>query len=545
MNAQESKAMKMMRIAVPFMLGLALWLFLFWAGSVFAQPTVTRGGALKKRQFQTYSAMSLYVNADGGSDFNPCSSAAPCATIQAAVNRIPYWVRHDVTVNIEPIWNPDGGPPDSYMEDVLFSNHYIGDDEKLGTTSYPRITFAGSNTWTPSTVTGGSTGTVTSYTEIASTGMAPVVGAGNPTGILTDASKTWTTVSIASGLNFVRMTSGAGEGVRSAVHTNTATALYVNFPLGASPGDSFVIERPSTTIIGSFTVEGLYGHADAQRGAVLLESLSIGNTTGQVISVRNTIKPGWVKSAGDLDSVRPNAAVVLHWTRLISTSTADRPVFSCIDAACGFRGANIMYGTSKYGLKAVNAVVDLGAVYAISGKNTARTIYLDSSKLVASLYDDLAGGVEFGTLTTLFPVLDAAGTTAYALYLTNKSASFISYLVARAGAVASTTSSCVYVDHSQAYFGDLYGDQLLGFMGLYPDYGVQLVGGELYAGRIGGDIVNVLNVTKFSNATIAVMPISGIVEDLLIDGEDHQFSTISALTPNYFQGIRGSKFNRE
>lgn len=66
-----------------------------------AQPQVTRGGALKKRAYQTYAAVTLYVDPTG-SDANSCTSSGTgaCATLNGAYAKFPRFIRHNITVNV-------------------------------------------------------------------------------------------------------------------------------------------------------------------------------------------------------------------------------------------------------------------------------------------------------------------------------------------------------------------------------------------------------------------------------------------------------------
>ena len=54
---------------------LILLLLLLFASAAAAQPQMTRGGALKRRAYQTYSTITLYVDPTGSNE-NPCTSSA-------------------------------------------------------------------------------------------------------------------------------------------------------------------------------------------------------------------------------------------------------------------------------------------------------------------------------------------------------------------------------------------------------------------------------------------------------------------------------------
>lgn len=72
------------------------------ASVTLAQPQVTRGSFLKKRQYQTSATTTYYVNGDVGSDSNPCTSTdgGECATIQGAVNKLPRFIQNTVTIRV-------------------------------------------------------------------------------------------------------------------------------------------------------------------------------------------------------------------------------------------------------------------------------------------------------------------------------------------------------------------------------------------------------------------------------------------------------------
>lgn len=135
---------------------LVLLVLALAACSAFAQPVITRGGALKKRQYQTYAPVTLYVDPTG-SDSNPCtaSGTAACLTIQAAVNKLPPVIRHTVIINIA------AGTYAPFIVD--------GFDINRGAS----ITLQGSATWTNYTPpSGNATGTISTYTASTITPMA-------------------------------------------------------------------------------------------------------------------------------------------------------------------------------------------------------------------------------------------------------------------------------------------------------------------------------------------------------------------------------------
>lgn len=98
-------------VGVPVMKTLSFALVLL-AGAALAQPVVTRGGALKRRQYQTYGTTTYFVNGDVGSDSNPCTATdgGECATIQGAISKLPRFIQNPVTIRVAGA--SDGGVKD-------------------------------------------------------------------------------------------------------------------------------------------------------------------------------------------------------------------------------------------------------------------------------------------------------------------------------------------------------------------------------------------------------------------------------------------------
>ena len=76
-------------------------LIVLLASFAFAQDGVTRGDALRRREYQTYSAVTLFVDPTGA-DTNACtaSGTAACATVTGALSKLPRFIRQNVVINV-------------------------------------------------------------------------------------------------------------------------------------------------------------------------------------------------------------------------------------------------------------------------------------------------------------------------------------------------------------------------------------------------------------------------------------------------------------
>jgi len=238
--------------------------FLFtWALGItaaFAQPMVSRGDALRKREYQTYSNLTLYVDPTG-SDTGACTSSGTgaCATIGAALGRIPKNVRHTVQVNVA---------AGTYSETVQVTGFALARAPN-DTSSTPSLTITGT-TGAPTLTTGTTTGTLTS----ASMSGAPST--------VTDSGQSWTVDNL-KGL-FLLMTSGARNGTYYPIVSNTATVLRLaSIDTLLVSGATYSIVEPKTILSGQVRVQGNSGG-----GVVTLESIKYTNATVFNVSTANT-----------------------------------------------------------------------------------------------------------------------------------------------------------------------------------------------------------------------------------------------------------------
>lgn len=240
---------------------LALWLILL-ASIVSAQPLdYSTGGNLKRRQYQTYAAMTLYVDPTG-SDSNACTSSGTgaCLTVQGAVDKVPARIRHAVIIN-------------------MAAGTYAGTVNVFSRTFTDAATFTlQGSAWADSTLaTGTSTGTSTAYTAaVPSTATL---------GIFTDAAQTWTADDLKG--RFLTITSGAASGQQRVIVSNTGTALNLNSTItGLAAGATYAIQEPAAIITGAVNFNGLNGFSTNNTPVVISDlTLSTATTT---LTVSNT-----------------------------------------------------------------------------------------------------------------------------------------------------------------------------------------------------------------------------------------------------------------
>jgi hypothetical protein len=214
---------------------LALLAFVLAASTALAQPAITRGGALKKRQFQTFSNLAYYVD-PAGNNSNDCMSAAtPCASVQSVLNRLPFNIRHIVVINVA------SGTYNQNISFPPFVYSSAGRVDIIGTLVQASVT------------TGSPTGAVTAGSNLPTAANGPA--------LIVDSSQSWTPDDLVG--KFVEITSGVAAGNICAIGKNTATTLWTTciWPgaLMPSPGDSYVIREAGAVFNGQIAVRGQYG----------------------------------------------------------------------------------------------------------------------------------------------------------------------------------------------------------------------------------------------------------------------------------------------
>lgn len=221
-------------------LAVAVTIALFFLPLVaMAQPGpgsgISRGDALRQRQFRTFGNVTLYV-ATTGSDSNACVDVgAPCLTINGAIAKLPKILQNNVTINVAA-----GTYAGFTVSNFIFT---------AASATPPTFIVEGEmQTFTPAT--GSSTGTVTGG-NVNADGL----------GEFNDSAQSWTPDELVG--RFVRMTSGPASGQARTVFANTATQLRVAHQWLTVPntGDSYIIETPSVFFTSSAIWTGNTGAA--------------------------------------------------------------------------------------------------------------------------------------------------------------------------------------------------------------------------------------------------------------------------------------------
>lgn len=226
-------------------------------------PSVTRGGALLKKQYQTSAAVTLYVDGTLGADTNPCtaSGASACATINGAISKLPDRIRHDVTINVA---------AGTYAEEInLLEGQRFEGVNTSSATAYRSVrlslTGAALTTYTPAA--GNSSGTFT----------APARSGGFVT--VTDASQGLTVDALRG--RFITFT-GTGGGTY-VISENTATTITF-LSNGTLPvtGTAYTLTTPSVIITGAAVKQATMSLGTLSANYVL-SNLEVTNTTKPAI----------------------------------------------------------------------------------------------------------------------------------------------------------------------------------------------------------------------------------------------------------------------
>lgn len=203
-----------------------------------AQDSVTRGDALRRREYQTYSTLTYYVDPTGA-DTNACtaSGTAACATVTGALNKVPLHLNNNVTINVA-----NG----TYTDTVVISNFSF-----RGAST---VTLSITGSLTGFTVaTGTNTGSITAFSDQPDTGSS--------LGTLTDSGQSWTVNDLKG--RFIEITSGAQSGAVRPIINNTATAVSFAGSFATDPiiGVTYRISTPGAVWSsgGVSSVSGLLG----------------------------------------------------------------------------------------------------------------------------------------------------------------------------------------------------------------------------------------------------------------------------------------------
>lgn len=243
--------------------GLLVLLLLGLASAVFAQPHTSRGGALKKKAYQTYAAMTLYVDPTG-SDSNSCtaSGTSACLTLGGALLKVPIHIRHLVTINVA---------TGTYTEVFRVQGFTMGGANGAASTAGLTIT----GTQTAFTVaTGTNTGTLTGY----------AIASGATHTLATDTGQGWTVNDLRG--RFLQITGGTGSGQYMPIVSNTATVITLADDFITSPvaGSTYAIVTPGPVFTAT-TSGKLIGAGITGTGTVTISDISISPATGSALAI--------------------------------------------------------------------------------------------------------------------------------------------------------------------------------------------------------------------------------------------------------------------
>lgn len=315
--------------------------------AVAAPPAIggTRSSVLTS-QLQTSAALNLFVDSTGN-DGNACTSSgtAACLTIQGAIDKIPKYVKHPVTVTV--------GSGNFAGATITGFNVQWPADPAVG--SYILL----QGTWANvSPATGTATGTAT----------AGSAGSVVTFGTLTDSGQTWTTDNLKG--KFVRIATGTGANQRKVIASNTATAItIVGTWTAPASGSTYVIEEPATVCnapkdtgatlsgmvmtansAGNGQCFGIWGNAGWGGDVISLRALKLSQTTAVGVYIRGA-----------------NAQVGLRWIHGTHTGTG---VANAVLFARGGYGSVIESYFSFSATNSTNVIstTDVGAsVISVSG----------------------------------------------------------------------------------------------------------------------------------------------------------------------------------
>lgn len=281
-----------------------------------AQEGVTRGDALRRREFQSYGTTAqpyalatLYVDPTG-SDTNACTSSGTgaCRTIQGAWNKLPRFVRHSVTINVAA--TDDSGAPVTRLTEKIFTSPLGLVDGGVGTVT-PTLTIAGASKvqWVPATGSATGTITATNLTDGVQT--------------WTDSAQSWTAGNLDT--QFIRFTSGTLSGRTFTIWGNTATT--VNVIPTATPGIGDAYELVTNAVSYGPLVVGDLGLITVAISGIDFFSSS---TTAACSSSGNTgTADSILRLSGTrcINSAVSGVAAVLNYLSVTGTTSSVPPVF--------------------------------------------------------------------------------------------------------------------------------------------------------------------------------------------------------------------------
>lgn len=395
---------------------LLAWAMVFAACVSFAQPTVTRGGALKKRAYQTYATTTLYVDPTGN-DANPCtaSGTSACLTLAGALAKVARFIRHAVNINVA---------AGTYAEVFRLQGFTLGSG--VGAADAAALTISGAMANVTPT-TGTATGTLTGRT-------APAAGTKD---IVADSTQTWTTNDFRGA--FLQITGGTGSGQYRPIASNTATTISLAAPFTTAPvaGSTYAIVSPSVIFTGAGpTIRGITG-----AGTVTLQDIAFAPSSGAGLLITYSTLPlaltrvkttgtlaltvtgsGALNQAGSPNISMTDAVLIATTTTgynvpSFSTSQLSRVLVYCSGSCTGYGvavGARSSYLATFTGTISGTWAAAVRATGSITSQSSGFWIDCPSTAMVGIQYatpsNDAANFVGMGWAQNTGPYFDGCGT---------------------------------------------------------------------------------------------------------------------------------------
>jgi hypothetical protein len=235
-------------------------LIVLLASFAFAQDGVTRGDALRRREYQTYSAVTLFVDPTGA-DTNACtaSGTAACATVTGALSKLPRFIRQNVVINVA-----------TGAYSTSFNVQSFTFDPGVSLTIDGETVLATLTTGTP-------TGTFTAVTLNSAASLAT----------LTDSGQSWTVNELQGRFVIV-------SGQTLPIVSNTATTISVNVATGVT-ASAYEIRTPGPVITVASSVN--FRSLDTtSTTTVVIRDLDLVSSTVNPVALSSTARVQFVNN---------------------------------------------------------------------------------------------------------------------------------------------------------------------------------------------------------------------------------------------------------
>jgi hypothetical protein len=452
------------------------------AACVFAQDGVTRGDAVRRREFQTYATTAYFVD-PAGSDTNAClasGAANACLTVQGVIDKLPKIIRNTITITVAA-----GSYAGFIMGDRLWS------PGGAVVTPSGSVAITGSKSAVTPT-TGSATGTLTTVSATTTSGTA----------LLIDSGQAWTVDDAALDGAFIRMTSGTANGQVRTIVTNGGTTLSVfpSYSTNPSIGDTYIIEKPAVIFTTGTTIRAIPGGF---------------NMTMTDLEFQSATSSSAILSQGSDVTIR------FGGVRAYNTSTGTAvsvPGFS----ATGSSGPLVAKAAST-ALLVTKSFSPTTGVYARSTAGTAATLVVGTNP-----------SSQAGSWLNLYARIDAANRVAVTFQptQTTSSGSGIAALYARCGSTTGTTGLVQIGPGGQTTLNAFSDGCATGFAIGESANSFDVVGAQFRVSTLSCTLATTcVQVTKGARARIPVPTLSSVTNAYSVDGVTYSEAQFSALSP--------------